>query len=73
MMSVLYLANWINLILGASIFLTTYLITAPLIGAINKTDTKNLKEMLKALGPLAPLFTLPLFLIEKLTLIFQKP
>jgi hypothetical protein len=73
MMSVLYLANWINLILGAIIFLATYLITAPLIGAINKTDTKNLKEMLKALGPLAPLFTLPLFLIEKLTLIFQKP
>jgi hypothetical protein len=72
-MSVLYLANRINLILGATIFLTTYLITAPLIGAINKTDTKNLKEMLKALGPLAPLFTLPLFLIEKLTLIFQKP
>jgi hypothetical protein len=73
MMSVLYLANWINLILGATIFLTTYLITAPLIGAINKTDTKNLKEILKALRPLAPLFTLPLFLIEKFTLIFQKP
>jgi O-antigen/teichoic acid export membrane protein len=72
MVSVLYLANWINLIIGATIFLSTYLITAPLIGAINHADTKNLKEMLKALGPLAPIFNIPLYIIEKLTSILQK-
>jgi len=64
--------DWLTLILGATIYLASYMITAPLIGAINKTDTRNLKEMLKALGPLAPLFTLPLNLIEKLTTILQK-
>jgi len=70
--SLLNLVNWITLILGALIYLTAYMITAPLIGAINKTDTQNLQEMLKGLGPIATLFTLPLHIIEKLTIIFQK-
>jgi len=70
--SQLSLFSWIKLIIGAAIFLTTYTTTATLIGAINKTDIQNLKEMLKELGPLAPLFTLPLYLIEKLITIFQK-
>jgi hypothetical protein len=39
----------------------------------NKTDTQNLKEMLKALGPLTPIFNIPLNIIEKLTTILQKP
>ena len=47
--SLLNLANWMTLIIGALIFLTAYLITAPLIGVINKTDTQNLKEMLNGL------------------------
>jgi len=70
--SQLNLANWITLTLGALIYLTAYLITAPLIGAINKTDIQNLQEMLKGLGPLAPLFTLPLYLLERLTTTFQR-
>ncbi|MHC3129859.1 MAG: hypothetical protein IBV52_07265 [Candidatus Bathyarchaeota archaeon] len=60
-----------KLVSDGTIFLTIYL-TAPLMRAANKTDIQNLKEMLKALGPLAPLFTLPLFLIEKITIIFHK-
>ena len=36
----LTLPNWLNLILGAAIYLTTYIIAATLTGAINKTDTK---------------------------------
>ena len=48
--SLLNLANGMTLIIGALIFLTAYLITAPLIGVINKTDTQNLKEMLKGLA-----------------------
>jgi O-antigen/teichoic acid export membrane protein len=66
------LANWITLILGAIIFTITYLITAPLIGAINKEDTENLKEMLKALGPLGSILNIPLNIIEKLANKFQK-
>jgi len=72
LVSLLNLANWITLTLRALIYLTAYLITAPLIGAINKTDIRNLKEMLKELGPLTHLFNLPLYLIEKLITIFQK-
>lgn len=73
MVSVLNLANWINLIIGAIIFLTVYLFTAPLIGALNHADIRNLKEMLKALGPLAPIFNIPLYIIGKLTSVLQKP
>ncbi|RLI41164.1 hypothetical protein DRO59_07630 [Candidatus Bathyarchaeota archaeon] len=39
--SQLNLPNWITLIIGATIFLTTYTTTAPLIGAINRTDIKT--------------------------------
>ena len=68
----LNLPNWITLILGAAIYLSTYMITAPLIGAINQTDTKNLKEMLKTLGPLTPIINIPLNIIELMITKFQK-
>ena len=68
----LNIANWITLIVGAIIFLTSYLITALLIGAINTDDTKNLKEMLKALGPLAAILNIPLNIIEKIATKIQK-
>jgi O-antigen/teichoic acid export membrane protein len=68
----LNLASWITLIIGAIIYTATYLITAPLIGAINKEDTENLKEMLKALGPLATILNIPLNIIEKLANKFHK-
>ena len=48
--SLLNLANWMTLIIGALIFLTAYLIKAPLIGVINQTDTQNLTEMLNGLA-----------------------
>ena len=66
------IANWITLILGTIIFLTSYLITAPLIGAINREDTQNLKEMMKALGPLATILNIPLNIIERIATKFQK-
>lgn len=56
--------NWIKLTIGATLFLTTYITTAPLIGAINKTDIQNLREMLKELGPLQHISNLPLNIIE---------
>jgi putative peptidoglycan lipid II flippase len=61
------LASWISLLLGAAVFLGTYMITAPLIGAINYNDTKNLKDMLKSLGPLGPIVNPLLYPIEKIT------
>ena len=59
--------DWLTLILGATIYLASYMITAPLIGAIDQTDTRNLKEMTKTLGPLTPIINIPLNIIEKLT------
>ena len=63
----LNIASWITLLLGTAIFLTTYIITAPLMGAITYNDTQNLKEMLKSLGPLATIITPLLYPIEKIT------
>jgi O-antigen/teichoic acid export membrane protein len=60
------LNSWIVLILGAFIFLIAYLTAAPLIGAVNKADVKNFREILRGFGPLAPLFRLPLLFIERL-------
>jgi O-antigen/teichoic acid export membrane protein len=71
------LVNWIVLIIGATIFVATifvviYIITAPLLGAINKKDVQYLKEMTKALGPFGPIFRVPLAIAERITNIFQK-
>jgi O-antigen/teichoic acid export membrane protein len=63
----LNLASWISLLLGAAVFLGTYMISAPLIGAINYNDTKNLKDMLKSLGPLGTIINPLLYPIEKIT------
>ena len=68
----LTLPNWLTLILGAAIYLITYMITAPLIGAINKKDIQNLQETLEGFGPLSYLLKIPLNLIERLIIIFQK-
>jgi len=38
--------GWIQLIVGGGIFLAVLLFTMPLIGAVNKRDLNNLKEML---------------------------
>jgi uncharacterized membrane protein YagU involved in acid resistance len=72
LVSLLNLANWITLIIGALIYLTAYLLTAPLIGAINKTDIQNLQETLEGFGPLSYILKIPLNLIERLIIIFQK-
>ena len=54
------------LIIGAATYTISYLIISPLIKAITKEDTKNLKEMLTALGPLGTILNIPLNIIEKL-------
>jgi len=62
----------IDLIAGTLIFLATYIVAAPLMGAINKTDTQNLKETLEGFGPISHILKIPLNLIERLIIIFQK-
>ncbi len=60
------LFDWMNLIIGVLIFFTNYLIIAPLIGAISKTDVRNIREILKDLGPISYMFNYPLKIIENL-------
>jgi len=70
--SQLSLPSWMNLIVGAILFLATYLVATPLFGAINKTDIHTFQEIVCGLGPLASLFVLPLSLIERLVTVFQR-
>jgi O-antigen/teichoic acid export membrane protein len=60
-------ADWIELASGGATFLATYLITAPLIGAINTSDIKNLKTMFSGLRIISKLLNIPLDFMEKLT------
>ena len=70
--SQLNLPSLVNFIIGAVIFLSTYMVTTPIVGAVNKSDIHTFKEMVHGLGPLAPLLILLLSLVERLTTIFQK-
>ena len=65
-------ANWIKLAIGTITFIVSYMATASLTGAINKTDIQNIKEMLKELGLLSRILNYPLNLIEKALLVLQK-
>jgi len=53
------------LALGVTLFLATYLISAPLIGAANQTDIINLKAMFSGLGPTSKLLGMLLKPAEK--------
>ena len=48
------------------LFLTTYIITAPLTGAIQERDITNLDNMLRNIKPLYPLTKTVLIAIEKI-------
>jgi O-antigen/teichoic acid export membrane protein len=56
---------WIILTIGAIIFLSIYLVSAPLVGAVNQTDIDNLRVMFSGLGRISKLLEIPLTLIEK--------
>jgi O-antigen/teichoic acid export membrane protein len=68
----LAISSWITLIIGAVVFLTTYLLATPIVGALNRADIQNFKEMAKGFGTLALFLNLPLSLLERLINIFQK-
>lgn len=64
--------DWVNLIAGFGMFLFTYLISAPLIGAINQTDVNNLRLMFSGLGPVSKVIEIPLKIVEKPLKIREK-
>jgi O-antigen/teichoic acid export membrane protein len=71
-LSAIAAASWILLGAGAIIFLAIYLISIPLIGAVNQTDINNLRSMFSGLGPAYNLLEIPLKLIEKPLILKDK-
>ena len=58
--------NWILLMLGGGIFIVTILFLMPLIGAINRKDLKNLKQMLGGIVFLSVPLNLFLGILERI-------
>ena len=57
---------WILLAVGAILFLAVYLVSAPLVGAINQIDVENLRKMFSSSGIIAKLLEIPLKIIERI-------
>jgi O-antigen/teichoic acid export membrane protein len=60
-------ADWIELAVGGLAFLATYLVAAPLTGAINPGDINNLRALFSGLGIISKLLNIPLTTMEKLS------
>ena len=60
--------EWLRLVAGGTIFIAVYIVSAPLVGAINQNDTKILKVMLGGLGIVSWIVNMVLAIMEKLTL-----
>ena len=71
LLSQLNFSYWIELVTGGVSFLGVYLVTAPLIRAVDKKDVRHLREMLSGLGPFSYVFNIPLKIIEKLSTVFE--
>jgi O-antigen/teichoic acid export membrane protein len=63
---------WIEMFTGGIFFLAVYLVTAPMIQAVKKTDILRLREMLSGLGPFSYIFNIPLEIMEKLSDVFKS-
>jgi len=64
--------NWVELIVGGTVFIIVYLITTIIVRTVNQSDINNLREMLSELGPFSRLFNLLLNLVEKLLTVFSS-
>ena len=71
-LSQLNFSSWINLIIGAVVFLIICLTTIPLMGAMERSDIYNLRQMLSGFGPASSVFNLLLIFMEKLTRLSQR-
>ncbi len=59
-------AYLVLLVVGFILFLVVYLISVPLVGAINQSDVDNLRTMFSNAGIISRLLEIPLKIIEKL-------
>ena len=61
------LPDWLLLFMGALLFLAIYVLTVPLVGALDREDIKTMQEMIKELGPLSRFLHKPIDLMNRLT------
>jgi len=59
--------DWAELTVGIAAFAATYLVTTPVLRAINRDDINNLKIMFSGLGIISKLISIPLNIMEKLS------
>jgi len=59
-------AYLVLLVGGVILFLAVYLISVPLVGAINQSDVHNLRTMFSSLGIISRLLEIPLKIIERI-------
>jgi O-antigen/teichoic acid export membrane protein len=64
LLSVLHVSQWLQLISGGALFLLVYLFSAPLVGAINLMDIRNLKSMISGFGVVSDVLQIPLTIME---------
>jgi O-antigen/teichoic acid export membrane protein len=64
LLSVLHVSQWLQLVSGGALFLAVYLFAAPLVGAINLMDIRNLKSMISGLGVISDVLQIPLAIME---------
>lgn len=58
-------ANLMKLAIGGTVFLVCYIITAPIIGAINQKDIETLRNMFSGIRVISKLMEIPLTIAEK--------
>jgi O-antigen/teichoic acid export membrane protein len=56
---------WIQLVIGTAIFLITYILAAPLIGAVTQSDIDTLRIMFSGLGAVSKIVNVPLRVAER--------
>ncbi|MEM2522657.1 MAG: oligosaccharide flippase family protein [Candidatus Bathyarchaeia archaeon] len=57
-------ADWAKLTVGGAIFIITYIVAAPILGAIEKADMANLKALFSGLGIISKMLSVPLHAME---------
>jgi O-antigen/teichoic acid export membrane protein len=65
-LTVLVEPSWVKLIIGSILYIGIFLIAAPLVKAINKTDINNMRIMFARAGILYKILNIPLRIIENI-------
>jgi O-antigen/teichoic acid export membrane protein len=58
-------ANWVKLVVGLTIFLTVYILGAPVVGAVSQSDIINLRTLFSGIDIVSKIMDLPLNAAEK--------